>query len=98
MLESATGKYKTKIFGYRVLPGIKISALHNGKRKKRRKILCAGKGQVQAFNGSFRQLSFVSTEGYIPFTRDEYCLCLQKDPGWVVGISKSFFYISACVV
>lgn len=60
-----------------------MSALSLFWKNKKRKILCAGKGQVQASNGSFCQLSFVSTERYIPFTVDEYSLCLQKDPGWL---------------
>lgn len=60
-----------------------MSALSLFWKNEKRKILCAGKGQVQASNGSFCQLSFVSTERYIPFTIDEYSLCLQKDPGWL---------------
>lgn len=62
---------------------IKISALSLWwNKKQKRKTLCTGKGQVQASNGSFCQLSFVSTECYIPFSGDEDCSCLQKNPGW----------------
>lgn len=70
------------------------------KKKKRRKILCAGKGQVQASNGSFCQLSFVSTKCYIPFTGDKYHSCLQADPGWLgVGCRhfKGILFLHFCL-
>ena len=50
--------------------------------EKKKNILYAGMGQVQASNGSFCQLPFVSAERCTPFIRDEYCSGLQKDPGW----------------
>ena len=84
--------YRKKIiYGYRLLLEIKIPALSLWWKKKR-KVLCAGKGQVQAYNGSFCQLSFVSTKCYIPFTGDEYCSCLQTDPGWL-GVDCRHFKV-----
>lgn len=82
---------KKIIYGYRLLLEIKISAL-SLRWKKKRKVLCAGKGQVQAYNGSFCQLSFVSTKCYIPFTGDEYRSCLQTDLGWL-GVDCRHFKV-----
>lgn len=66
--------------------------------KGKEKYCVLARGKFRHLMDLFSQPSFVSTECYIPFTGDEYCSHLQKDPGYVVGISKSFFYISACVV
>lgn len=60
-----------------------VSTLSLCFEKRKRKVLCTGRRQVQASNGSFCQLSFFSTKCYTSFTVDEYSSCVQKDPGWL---------------